>query len=118
MNTKSIDVPQRGRYASLTDEVHQCVNPFRIIDVIIPEHIVVRHEGPRMPFVASVHAGKFDRIPNEKDRQVVENEILIAIFREELQRPSAYISHSIAGTFLAGHGGDSSQYFGSLTNFR
>lgn len=118
MNTKSIDVPQRSRYASLTDEVHQCVNPFRIVDVVIPEHIVVRYEGPRMPFVASIHAGKLDRISNEEDRQIVEDEVLIAIFREELHRPSAHISHSVAGTFLTGYRRDASQHFSLLPDFR
>jgi hypothetical protein len=57
--------------------------------------------------VAAVHARELDRIPDEEDRQVVEDEIVIAIFREELDRETSDVSYGVAGALFTTHCGDS-----------
>lgn len=111
MDTKAIDVSQRCWNAPLADEMHQSMNTFWVIDVVVPKHVIIGDKSPRVPLVASVHAGKLDRISQKKDGEVVKDKVLVAIFCEELQRPTAHVSHSIARAFLPGDGGYASQYF-------
>lgn len=56
-----------------------------VIDMVIPKHVVVRNESPWMPFVTSIHAGEFDGIANKEHRQIVEDEVLVAVFGEEFE---------------------------------
>jgi hypothetical protein len=101
VHTKSIDVRQRRWDTTRADEMHQSMNPLRVIDMIVPEHIILRHVHPRVPFVTAIHARELNRVSHEEHRQVIEDEVVIAIFSEELGRPSSDISHGVARAFLA-----------------
>lgn len=106
VHAEAVDVSQRLRYTAWADQVHQGVNALRVVDVVIPEHVVLRHVHLRMPFVAAVHAWELDRVPDEENWQVVEDEIVIAIFREKLDRETSDVSYGVAGALFTTHCGD------------
>lgn len=91
----SSNVTQRSWDTPLTEELHQSMNAFRIVDVIVPEHGVVWDIRPWVLFMASVHAWKLDRVSQEENWQVIEDEIVVALFCVELDRPSSYIADGI-----------------------
>lgn len=68
VHTKSIDMRQRGRNTTRANEMHQSMNPLRGINMIVPEHIVLRHIHSRVSLVTTIHARKLDRVPHEEDR--------------------------------------------------
>jgi hypothetical protein len=107
VDTECIDVAEGGRNAPLAEQMHQSMYTLLIVDMKIPKHAWVRNVRLWMAFMTPIHAWELDRVSNEEDRQVVEDEVLVAIFREEPHCPSSHISHGIAGSFLASHGGDS-----------
>ena len=94
--TEGIDMSKRGRYATLPEKVHQRMYSLLIVNVEVPKHILIWDICLRMTFMTSVHAGKFDGIPNEEDWQIVENKVLISILCEELHCPSTDITNSVA----------------------
>lgn len=96
MNTESIDMTERGWYASLSKQMHQSMYPFLVIDMEIPKHTWVWNIRLRMAFMAPVHARELDRVSNEEDWQIIEDEVLVAIFCEEAHCPASYISHGVA----------------------
>jgi hypothetical protein len=63
--------------------MHQSVNAIRVVDMIVPEYVVLRYVHFRVSLVTAVHARKLDWISNEEDRQVIEDKVMIAIFGEE-----------------------------------
>lgn len=79
---------------------------FWIINMVIPKHGIVWHIGLRMSLVAAVHRRKLDWIADEEYWKVVEYKILDTFFGIEFDRPSPYVTYSIAGAFLAADGRD------------
>lgn len=61
----------------------------------VPKHIVIWNIRPGMAFVALIHAWKFDGITNEKDRQVIEDKVLVALLCEELGLPASHITNCV-----------------------
>ena len=109
-------MPKRGRYATLPEKMHQCMYSLLVMDVEVPKHVRIRNVCLWMSFVAAIHAGEFDWVANKEDRQIIEDEILVAIFGEEPHGPSTHITDSITRTFLTGNGRDSLQNFRLLPN--
>lgn len=78
----------------------------------IPKHVVIWNIRPGMAFVAPIHAWEFDRITDEKDGKVIEDEVLVALLREELGCPASYIAYCVARSFLSRNSRDSAEDFG------
>lgn len=96
--------------------MHQCMNTFLVVDMVIPVHVRVRNVRDRMSLVRSVDAREFDGIPNKEDWQTVEDEILVSFFGKQLHGPPTNITDSIGSTSLSGSGGDTGKK-GSLLSF-
>lgn len=77
------------------------MHSLRIIDVIIPEHGVIRYIRLRVSLVAAVHGRKLDWIPDEKDRQVIEHKVLYTFLGVELDGPASDITDCVARSFLS-----------------
>jgi len=60
--------------------MHQSMNALRVVNMVVPEHVVLRHIHSRVSLVTAVHARELDRIPDEKDRQVIEDKVMVASF--------------------------------------
>ena len=86
--------------------MHQSMNALRVVNMVVPEHVVLRYIHSRVSLVTAVHARELDRISDEKDRQVIEDKVMIAIFGEEFGGPSSDVSHSVAGTLFPTDSGD------------
>jgi len=106
MHTKRIDMSQRSRNSPLPKKMHQGMHALRIINMKIPEHVVIGYIGARMSLVAAVHAGELDGVADEEDGEVVEYEILVAFGGEEACGPAVDVAHCVGGALLAGDGGD------------
>lgn len=94
------------------------MNALRVVNMVVPEHVVLRHIHSRVAFVAAIHARELDRISNEEDRQIIEDKVMIAIFGEEFGRPSFNVSDGIAGALLASDRRNARQDGGLLADFR
>lgn len=116
--SKPIDMPKRSWYSTLTEQMHECMDALRVVHMVIPEHVVVRHIGSRMLLVTPIHAWELDRVTQEKDREVVKDKILIAVFGVELSRPTSHVSDRIGRTLLASYCGNTSHNVGLLSNLR
>lgn len=116
MNTKAIDVPQGSWDTTRSKQVHQSVNTLRVVFVKVPEHGVIRNIGLRVSLVASIHGRKLDRVPDEEDRKVIEDEILDTLLSIKLCCPTSNISNCIAGSLFTTDCGDASQNLGFLSN--
>lgn len=81
--------------------MHQRVNTFLVVDVVVPEHVGVRNVRYRMSLVAAIDTGELDRISDKEDRQTVEDEILVSFLGEELHGPATNITDSVGSTSLA-----------------
>ena len=101
---EGIDMPKRGRYATLPKKMHQRVYPLRVVNVEVPKHIWIGNVCLRMSFMTPIHTGKLDRVADEEDWQIVEDEILISLFGKEPRGPSTYITDGITRTFLPSDG--------------
>lgn len=101
MDTEAIDVSQGSWNTALSEQVHQSVNPLRVVYVEVPEHGVVWYIGLRVSLVAPVHGGELDRIPNEEYGKIVEDEVLDALFGIELCCPASNIADRVAGPLFA-----------------
>ena len=116
MHTERIDIAERLWNPATTEEVHQSMDAFLIIDMIVPEHILIWDIGLWVAFVASVHAGELDRVADEEDWQIVEHKVLVALFRVHLHGEATDIAEGIAGTFLASDGRDTAENIGFLAD--
>lgn len=94
----------RSRNTAKTKEMHQRVNTFLVVDVVVPEHVGVRNVRYGMSLVRTVDAGELDRISDEEDRQTVEDKILVSFLGEELHGPATNITDSVGSTSLASRG--------------
>lgn len=106
VHAESIHVRQRRRDTTRTNQMHQSMNALRTINMVVPEHAVLRHIHSRVSLVTAVHAREFDRVSDEEHRQVIEDKVVIAIFGEEFGGPSSDVSHSVAGTLFPTDSGD------------
>lgn len=116
MDTKAIDVPKGSWDTTRSKQVHQSVDTLRVILVKVPEHGIIRDVGLGVSLVATVHGRKFDRIPDEEDRKVIEDEILDTLIGIELCCPASNISNCVAGSLFTTDRGDASQNLGFLPN--
>ena len=78
--------------------MHQSMDTLLVVDVVIPEHVRVRDVRHRMSFVTSVDTRKLDGISDEKDRQTVEDKVLVSFLCEELHGPATNITDSVGST--------------------
>ena len=78
---------------------HHHMRRFRHQRNKVPESIVrgrgLRHREMRLRLGCMHEIRKFHRVLNEKDRNVVSDQIPIALFGVELDRESAHITHGI-----------------------
>lgn len=77
------------------------MNPLLIVDVIIPEHGIIRHVSLGMSFMAAIHRRELYRVANKEHREIIEDKILDTLLSVELDRPAPYISNRIARSLLA-----------------
>ena len=96
MDTERIDVAQRGRYATLPKQMHQSVYTLLVVDMKVPEHVLIRDVCLRMAFMTPIHAWELDRISNKEDRQIVKDKFLVPIFCEKARCPPSNVSYRIA----------------------
>lgn len=85
------------------------MNTFLVVDVVIPEHVRVGDVCHRMSLVTAVDTRELDGISDEKDRQTVEDKVLVAFLSEELHGPATNITDSIGSTSLASSGRDTTE---------
>ena len=78
------------------------MHAFLIVCVEVPEHVRIRYVRLRVSFVTPVHTWKLDGIADKEDCKIVENEVLISFFSEELDGKSSYVPDRIAASFLTG----------------
>jgi hypothetical protein len=109
VNTKPVNMPERGRNPALSKQVHQGMNALRVVYMVVPEHSVVGNIGLRMPLMAPIHWRELDRITEKEDWQIIEDEIMDSLIREEFDRPSSNISDRVTGTFFSPYGWDPGQ---------
>lgn len=79
---------------------------FRVVVMVIPEHVDIRSVCPRVTLMRSIHRGELDRITHEKDGGVVEYEILVSFGSVEFHGESAYVPHDVGKAALATYGRD------------
>jgi hypothetical protein len=58
--------------------------------------------------------GELDGVPDEEDRSVVADEVVIALLGIELQREAARVTHRVRRTEIAGHRGEAEERLGLL----
>lgn len=61
------------------------MDAFRVINVIVPEHGIIRDISSWMPFVTPVHRRELYGLADEEYWQVVKYEILDALFSIQLR---------------------------------
>ena len=89
--------------------MHQRMDTFLVVDVVVPEHVRVRDVCHRMSLVTAVDAGELDGVSDEEDRQTVEDKVLVSFLGEELHGPATNITNSIGSTSLTSSGGDTTE---------
>lgn len=89
--------------------MHQRMNTFLVIDVVVPEHVRIRDIRHRMSLVTSVDTREFDGISDEKDRQTVEDKVLVSFLGEELHGPATNITHSVGSTSFTSSSRDATE---------
>lgn len=114
MDAESIDIAQGSRNPTLSEEVHQGMDAFRVIDMKVPEHGVIWNVRPRVSLMTPVHRWELDGVPDEEDREVIEHEILDSFIGVELGRPTSHISNRITGALFPAYGRDSGEKLGLL----
>lgn len=111
VHAEAVDVAEGGWNTAAAEEMHEGVDAFGIVVVVIPKHVCVLwrkqvscldlplphfqrtstkrptwYISLRMTLMRSVHRRKLDRIPNEEHRKVIPYEVVVAFFCEELER--------------------------------
>ena len=81
--------------------MHQSMDTLLVVDMIIPKHVRIRDVGLGMPLVRAVHARKLDRIADKKNRQVIEDKILVSLLGEQFHCPTTDISDGVARALLS-----------------
>lgn len=118
MDAEAVDVPQGRRDAALPEEVHQRMNPLRVVQMEVPEHGVIGDVGPWVALVAPVHGRELDGVADKEDGQIIEDEVLDAILGVELGRPATNVADCVTGALLAADRGDSREDLGLLPHLR
>lgn len=85
MVSEAVDVAERCRYATTTEEVHQGVDSFLVVVVEVPEHVGIRHICLRVTLVCSVHARELDWVSNKEYWQVIAHEVPVTLLGIELE---------------------------------
>jgi hypothetical protein len=68
--------------------------------VEIPKHAIVGHIGSGMALMAPVHGWELDRVTNEKDWQIIEDEILDTLLGVDFGSPATDIANGITRAFF------------------
>src|SRR5205814_7140372 len=111
VDAKPFHEAKRPRDRSVGHDPERHVHALRIQRDEIPE-IIVRGLRLREPAVGLLlggvdDVGKFDRVLNKENGDVVSDEIPVALLGIELDRKPAHITRQIGRTFTARYGGES-----------
>lgn len=96
MYAKPIYVSQRKRNTSLTKKMHQSMDSLWVVKMKVPEHSIVGYIGLWVSFMAPIHRWKFDRIPDEKYWEVIEDKVLNTFLGIKFSCPASNIANSVA----------------------
>jgi hypothetical protein len=110
-----VDTTYRSRNTTKTKEMHQCMNTFLIVDMVIPEHIRIRNIRHRMSLVTAIDARELDRISDEKHRQTVKDKILVSFLGKELHGPATNITDGVGSTSFTSSSRDTTEKRGLLS---
>jgi hypothetical protein len=82
----------------------------------VPEHAGVGDSGLRMALMGPVQGGELDWVSNEKYREIVTNEVPVALLGLELEGEPTDISQGVTRAPLTGNSRDSSEDLGLLAH--
>lgn len=92
------------------------MNALRIVLVEIPKHGIIWNICLGVSLVAPVHGRKLDRVPDEEDGKIIEDEVLDTFFGIELCCPTSNIANCVAGSLFTTDRRNTSQNLGFLSN--
>ena len=99
----SIHVPEAIRGSTVGHQNGHLVESLGRVTPEIPGHVRVLHTGLRVPFLAVDEVRELDWVLDEKDRCVVTDHIIVALFRVVLEGETTRVTIAIVGTPLASH---------------
>ena len=82
----------------------------------VPHVIGFLAAGVRIALLRMNEVREFFRVPDEKDRRIVTNQIVVAFFGVEFDGKAARVTHGIGVTLFSGHRGKSDEQFGALAD--
>ena len=118
VDAETLDHPQRARDGTVRHHPGQHVHAFRHQRSEIPERVMrrggLRIAAVRLHFHRMDKVGEFDRILDEEDRDVVADEVEIALIGIEFHRETANVARHVSGSGAARHRGEADKYLGLL----
>ena len=122
MHAKALHHSIAARDGAVGHDPHQHVGGFGHQGDKIPEGVVrrggLRHLVVGFGLRRMNQIGKFHRILDEEHRDVVADQIPIALIRVELHRETAHIARRVGRATLAGHGRESDEHRCLLAGLR
>nr|WP_222115930.1 hypothetical protein [Chromobacterium vaccinii] len=113
VDAKAFYHAQRARQRAVGHDPHHHVHGLWRQRDEIPESVVrggrLRKAAIRLHLDRMDQVGKFDRVLNEENRNIVADQIPIALPCVELDGEAAYIPRRVRRTRAAGHGGNTGE---------
>ena len=110
VDPKALDHPQRTRDGAVGHHPHQHVHRLRAEGDEVPEVVMGRSGLGETPVRFHLHGvdqvGELHGILNEEDRDIVADEIVVALRRVELHRKAPHIAREVRRAGPARHGGE------------
>lgn len=100
VTTVAVNILQGGWDATVSKKKHQSMNTLGVSGMEVPEHVSVGSVRGWMPLVGSIQGRKFDRISDEEDWSVVEDEILVSSLRFESDSAPTEVAYRVSGPAL------------------
>ena len=82
----------------------------------VPGIIWFLHVRVGIAFLRMDKVGKLQRVADKKDRRVITDQVVVAVFSIKLQSKAARVAHGVRGAQLERHGGEAQEHLGALTN--
>ena len=104
VDAEALHVPVAGRNAARAEQVRQHVHRFRRLAHEVEDAVRLLAEGDRVRLQRVDDVRELDRVADEEDRQVVADQIPVAVLGVELHREAARIARRLRRVAAADHG--------------
>jgi hypothetical protein len=113
VHAEAVHVPVRRRRAAVAEQHGDHVRRLGRVREEVPERVGVLESGRRVALVRVHHVGELHRVADEEHRQVVADEVVVALLRVELDGEAAWVAFAVGRAALAADGREAHQRRGA-----